>query len=132
MQIPEHMACRERTHEQFFRVIAQGIAAETGIARARQRRLARECNGVVAAVGFVAAGALAVVAGPFQLKFVVMLFHTRLFLRSPRRSPRRSANFRSSLRGRLRRVGRLGWGTWRLVLLEDACDFAKQPLLLLR
>lgn len=75
VQIPEHVARRKARDQQFFRVVARGIAAKVWIARSGNFGLVITHNDVIAPVGFVCPGALPVVSGPLYPNFVGVLFH---------------------------------------------------------
>ena len=64
VQVPEHVAGRERGHEHIFGVVAARVAEEGGVRRAPDGRLARAVDFVIARVGFVCGRAPAQVASP--------------------------------------------------------------------
>ena len=73
VQVPEHVAGRERGDQQLLRIVAGGIAAEARIGGAGDRRLAGDADLVRPRIGGVGAGARALVAGPVDGDGVVML-----------------------------------------------------------
>lgn len=64
MQIPQHVARRQRHHEQFFGVVARAIAAKGRIGRSWDDRLAFDRIFMASFVPAVIPGSLTGVAGP--------------------------------------------------------------------
>jgi hypothetical protein len=72
-QIAQHVAGRERGHEQIFRVVLGAVAAERRVGRARKRRFALDLDPVVAPVALVGSGGTALGPGPDQAGGEMML-----------------------------------------------------------
>src|SRR5690348_5481350 len=73
VQIRQHVAGRQRRDQHVLGIVLRGIAAEGGVGRTGDRRLAVDADDVVAAVVAVAVRAAAEVAGPFHGNAIVML-----------------------------------------------------------
>src|SRR5712691_2264533 len=72
MQVPQHVALSERGDQQFLRVPAGGVAAEGGVGRAEDGRLALAVNIMIAAVAAVMAGPRAGVPRPPDSHFIAV------------------------------------------------------------
>src|ERR1035438_10435541 len=84
VEVPQHVALGERSDQQFLRVPAGRVAAEGGVGRAEDGRLAVAVNFVVAAVASVVAGPRAGVSGPPDSHFVAVRgSHYSSVLRQP-------------------------------------------------
>src|SRR5687767_9790971 len=73
MQEPEHMARRQRHHQQLFRVVARLVAAKRWIRRSRNDGFTRHRIFMRALVAAILARAGAGVSGPFHPDRIVML-----------------------------------------------------------
>ncbi len=74
VEIPQHVAGRQRGDQQVFRIPARGIAAKCRIGRAEQVRPARRRNHMVARIGPVVRGPLTQVSGPLGAGGIAVLF----------------------------------------------------------
>ena len=70
VQVPEHVALRERGNEQLLRVPARNITTEGDVRRARDNRLGPGADLVVAAVCTIAAGTGLVAACPLHKNLI--------------------------------------------------------------